>query len=76
MKIELNENKVLFNNGKTVQEIHPFWLRERVDGDEFLDKGTQQRLFDPSTMSGEISIKKADIESCLMEDPKEKRKIN
>ena len=58
MKIELNENKVLFNNGKTVQEIHPFWLRERVDGDEFYEKGTQQRLFDPSTMNGEIIIKK------------------
>ena len=51
MKIELNENKVFFNNGESVQEIHPFWLRERVDGDEFLDKGTQQRLFDPSTMN-------------------------
>ena len=58
MKIELNENKVFFNNGESVQEIHPFWLRERIDGDEFLDKGTQQRLFDPSTMSGEIIIKK------------------
>ena len=41
MKIELNENKILFNNGKSVQEIHPFWLRERVDGDKFLDKGTE-----------------------------------
>ena len=67
MKIELNENKVLFNNGKTVKEIHPFWLRERVDGDEFLDKGTQQRLFDPSTMSGEITIKKAHIKNGFLE---------
>ena len=63
MKIELNENKVFFNNGESVQEIHPFWLRERVDGDEFLDKGTQQRLFDPSTMNGEIIIKKAQIKN-------------
>ena len=61
MKIELNENKIFFNNGKSVQEIHPFWIRERVDGDEFLDKGTQQRLFDPSTMNGEILIKKVEI---------------
>ena len=63
MKIELNENKVFFNNGESVQEIQPFWLRERVDGDEFLDKGTQQRLFDPSTMNGEIIIKKAKIKN-------------
>ena len=55
MKIELNENKIFFNNGKSVQEIHPFWIRERVDGDEYLDKGTQQRLFDPSTMNGEVT---------------------
>ena len=61
MKIELNQNKIFFNNGKSVQEIHPFWLRERVDGDEYLDKGTQQRLFDPSQMDGEIIIKKAQI---------------
>ena len=67
MKIELNENKVLFNNGKSVQEIHPFWLRERVDGDEFLDRGTQQRLFDPSTMSGEIIIKKVKIKNGFLE---------
>ena len=56
MKIELNENKVLFNNGKTVQEIHPFWLRERVDGDKFVDKGTQQRLFDPTELQENIEI--------------------
>ena len=67
MKIELNENKVFFNNGKSVEEIHPFWLRERIDGDEFLDKGTQQRLFDPSTMNGEIIIKKAQIKNGFLE---------
>ena len=61
MKIELNKNKVFFNNGKSVEEIHPFWLRERVDGEEFLDKGTQQRLFDPSTMNCEVVIKKVEI---------------
>ena len=67
MKIELNENKILFNNGKTVEEIHPFWLRERVDGDEYLDKGTQQRLFDPSTMDGEVLVKKARIKNGFLE---------
>ena len=48
MKIELVENKVYFNNGSEKKEIHPFWLRERVNGEEYLDKGTQQRLFDPT----------------------------
>ncbi len=67
MKIELNKNKVFFNNGKSLQEIHPFWLRERVDGEDFLDKGTQQRLFDPSIMNSEIVIKEAHIKDGFLE---------
>ena len=51
MKIELIENKVYFNNGSEKKEIHPFWLRERANGEEYLDKGTQQRLFDPKDVS-------------------------
>jgi gamma-butyrobetaine dioxygenase len=61
MKIELNENKVYFNSGSIKKEIHPFWLRERVNGEEFLDKGTQQRLFDPTTLNNNISIRKVNI---------------
>ncbi len=67
MKIELDRNKVLFNNGTSIQEIHPFWLRERVDGEEYLDKGTQQRLFDPSSMSSEVIIEKAKINEGFLE---------
>ena len=67
MKIEVSKNKVMFNNGYSTQEIHPFWLRERVDGEEFLDKGTQQRLFDPSTMSSEVVIEKAIINEGFLE---------
>ena len=67
MKIELNENKVYFNNGSVKKEIHPFWLRERVDGEEFLDKGTQQRLFDPTSLSNEVSIKKVNISNEFLE---------
>ena len=67
MKIELNNNKVFYNKGSAKYEIHPFWLRERVDGEKFLDKGTQQRLFDPSTMSSEISIEKVEIKGDFLE---------
>ena len=61
MKIELDENRIYFNNGSVKKEIHPFWLRERVDGEEFLDKGTQQRLFDPTALNSKISINTANI---------------
>ena len=67
MKIELNKNKVFFNNGSSLEEIHPFWLRERVDGEKFLDKGTQQRLFDPTSLNVEIGIKKAQINNEYLE---------
>ena len=67
MKIELSDNKVFFNNGSLKKEIHPFWLRERVDGEEFLDKGTQQRLFDPTFLDSEVSIKKANIKDKFLE---------
>jgi gamma-butyrobetaine dioxygenase len=67
MKIELNENKVYFKNGTVKKEIHPFWLRERVVGEEFLDKGTQQRLFDPTSLDNEILINKVNINDKFLE---------
>ncbi len=67
MKIELNNNKVFFKNNNSVEEIHPFWLRERVDGEEYLDKGTQQRLFDPTSLNTEVFINKAIINGDTLE---------
>tara|TARA_B100001250_G_scaffold391935_1_gene393289 strand:- start:1557 stop:2660 length:1104 start_codon:yes stop_codon:yes gene_type:complete len=67
MKIELNENKIFYNDGNYKEEIHPFWLRERVNSEEFLDKGTQQRLFDPTTLKVEIGIQKAQIQNKFLE---------
>jgi gamma-butyrobetaine dioxygenase len=58
MKIELSENKVFFENDGSKKEIHPFWLRERVNGDQYVDQGTQQRLFDPTELKNDIKIKK------------------
>ena len=40
MKIELNENKVFLENKGLKKEIHPFWLRERIDGDKYIDQIT------------------------------------
>jgi len=67
MKIELVENKVYFNNGSEKKEIHPFWLRERVNGEEYLDKGTQQRLFDPTFLNNDVSINKAKLNEKYLE---------
>ena len=67
MKIELVENKIYFISKSLKKEIHPFWLRERVNGEEFLDKNTQQRLFDPTSLNSNIAISKASISNdCLV----------
>src|SRR5210317_214347 len=66
MKIELSENKVFFENDGSKKEIHPFWLRERVNGDQYVDQGTQQRLFDPTELKNNIKINKLLIlDDCL-----------
>ena len=67
MKIELNDNKVLFNNGSSTHEIHPFWLRERASNDKYFDKNTQQRKFDPTILDTNITIKNAKINNDLLE---------
>ena len=56
MKIELNNNKVYLDNHGVKKEIHPFWLRERVNGDKFVDIRTKQRLFDPTQIQENIKI--------------------
>ncbi len=61
MKIELFNNKVFFKKNGSKKEIHPFWLRERVNGENFVDKGTQQRLFDPTEIKGNIEITNASL---------------
>tara|TARA_B100000131_G_scaffold203381_1_gene195303 strand:- start:366 stop:1466 length:1101 start_codon:yes stop_codon:yes gene_type:complete len=67
MKIELSNNKVFFEKNGSKKEIHPFWLRERVTGENFVDKGTQQRLFDPTELKENIMINEANISNDFLE---------
>ena len=61
MKIELKNNKVFLENQGLKKEIHPFWLRERVNGDTFVDQNTQQRLFDPTELQKNVKIESLNI---------------
>ena len=67
MKIELSNNKIFFENNGSKKEIHPFWLRERVNGEDFVDKGTQQRLFDPTELKKDIEIKRLNLSDKFLE---------
>ena len=66
MKIEINDNKIYLNNSEKKTEIHPIWLRERVNGNKYLDKQTDQRLFDPSFLEN-INIENALIKDNTLE---------
>ena len=67
MKIELNDNKVFFEKQGAKKEIHPFWLRERVNSENFLDQKTQQRLFDPTMLKNNSEISKVNISDKFLE---------
>ncbi len=67
MKIELLKNKVFCCDDDKKREIHPFWLRERVNGKEFVDNKTKQRLFDPTKLENNIEIEKLKISDNFLE---------
>ena len=67
MKIELTDNKVFFEKQGAKKEIHPFWLRERVNSENFLDQKTQQRLFDPTMLKNSSEISKVIISDKFLE---------
>tara|TARA_B100001121_G_scaffold297238_1_gene303445 strand:+ start:432 stop:1532 length:1101 start_codon:yes stop_codon:yes gene_type:complete len=67
MKLELKDKRVFFENHGLKKEIHPFWLRERVNGDKHVDKGTQQRLFDPTNLQDDIEIDNIDLSKDFLE---------
>ena len=67
MKIVLKDKKVFFENHGHKKEIHPFWLRERVNGDNFVDKISQQRLFDPTEITENTDIKNLNLSNDCLE---------
>ena len=67
MKTELKNNKVFFENRGLKKEIHPFWLRERVNSENFVDKATQQRLFDPTDLKENIEIENLNLSDDFLE---------
>ena len=54
-----NKKKIFVSLYKKNVELHPLWLRERVNNRELLDQNTGQRLYDPSDLNHSVKIKKA-----------------
>ena len=49
MKIELDNNKVFFRDENLNEEIHPFWLRERINSEDYVDTVSYTHLTLPTT---------------------------
>ncbi len=54
-----NKKKIFVSLYKKNIELHPLWLRERVNNQELLDQNTGQRLYDPSDLNHKLKIKRA-----------------
>ena len=67
MKLELKDNRIFFKDRGLKKEIHPFWFRERVNGESYIDKGTQQRLFDPTKLKENIEINNLNLSEKFLE---------
>ena len=66
MKIGIakNKKKIFINlNNKNI-EIHPLWLRERVNNAEYLDQNNGQRLYDPSELNKKAFVE--DVPESIM----------
>ncbi len=58
-----NKKKIFVSFHKKNIELHPLWLRERVNNRDLLDQNTGQRLYDPSDLNHGLKIKKALIKN-------------
>ena len=67
MKIEISNKKVYFDYEGVKEEIHPFWLRERINGDKYVDQKTQQRLFDPVEIFEDTQVDRIKISNGYLE---------
>lgn len=43
-------------------KLHPVWLRERVQGEQFVDLDSHQRLYEPSSINIDLKIKSAKVD--------------
>ena len=67
-KAEIDKNNclVIYEDQFSNYHLHPLWLRERVTDPEFLDSNNYQRLYEPSLITQNITIKNFSIEKEIL----------
>ena len=64
--IEKNNCLVIYEDQFKNYLLHPLWLRERLTEPEFLDSNNYQRLYEPSLITANITIKKFSIDNDIL----------
>lgn len=60
ISVENNQDVQVIHQDQKIK-LHPVWLRERVQGEQFVDLDSHQRLYEPSTISVDLKIKNAKV---------------
>ena len=53
-----NKNKIFYKKSNLKHELHPIWLRERVNGTKYIDPNNKQRLYENSNIDKNLSIQR------------------
>ena len=61
MKVHFSSDSLKVTHQNHDYELHPIWLRERLPGNDYIDKDTNQRLYEPSSIKLDLQIKTAKI---------------
>ena len=48
MKVQFSSDSIKVTHKNHDYELHPIWLRERLQGNDYIDKDTNQRLYELS----------------------------
>ena len=68
MEFFLDENGCLNSKNENLKNfsIHPLWLRERLNSENYLDQHNYQRLYEPSLLDPNIKFSKYKVEDNLL----------
>ena len=68
MEFFLDENGCLNSKNENLKNfsIHPLWLRERLNSENYLDQHNYQRLYEPSLLDQNIKFSKYKVEDNLL----------
>ena len=65
ISVENNQEVQVIHEDQKIK-LHPVWLRERVQGEQFVDLDSHQRLYEPSSIKIDLKIKSAKVDERIL----------